>query len=102
GSGPALFDIGSGRLTATAPTSSTPYDQLFALPDGSFLCACVASVGTLDPATQHALTTVTVTLRWLGADGTPGRSVTLPTYVGRADPGVMNEPEHAGVTASLS
>jgi hypothetical protein len=48
------------------------------------------------------LTTVTVTLRWLGADGTPRRSVTLPTYVGRADPTVSNEPDHAGVTASLS
>lgn len=102
GSGPALFGIGSGRLTTLAPPTNPGFDQLFALPQGGFLCACVGSATGLDPATQAARSTVTVTLRWLDADGQPTHSFSLPSYLGRADPAVSGEADHATATASLS
>ncbi len=102
GSGPALLDLTNGTLTAIDPTAGLGNDQVFPLPGGGFLCACVTSVGTVDPATTSLDTTTTVTLRWLAADGTTGRSVVLPPYVGRADPAVANEAPHSAVTTSLS
>lgn len=102
GSGPALFNIGTGRLGSLAAPTNPGFDQLFALPQGGFLCACIGTVTGLDPATQGARTTVTVTLRWLDADGQPSHSLTLPGYIGRADPAVTAEAVHAAVSASLS
>jgi hypothetical protein len=102
GSGPAFFNIGTGRLTSLAVPTNPGFDQLFALPQGGYLCACVGTVGGLDPVTGRAQTTVTVTLRWLDAGGQPSHSLSLPSYVGRADPAVPIEGDHAAVTASLS
>ena len=102
GGGLALFDIGSGHLTSLAPPTNPGFDQLFALPQGGFLCACIGTVTGLDPVTQAARSTVTVTLRWLDAGGQPTHSLTLPSHLGRADPAVTAEPDHATATASLS
>jgi hypothetical protein len=100
GSGPALFNIATGQLSSETPTTGLPYAQLFALPDGSFLCACATTQRALDTSGTEMQSTE-LTLRWLSADGSAGRTITLPTYVGRADPGVGSEGDHAVVTASL-
>jgi hypothetical protein len=102
GGGPALFDIGTGRLTSLVAPTNPGFDQLFALPQGGYLCACIGTVTGLDPATGRAQTTATVTLRWLDAGGQPSHSLTLPSYVGRADPTVPVEGDHAAIAASLS
>ena len=100
GSGPALFDIATGQLSSETPTTGLPYAQLFALPDGSFLCACATTQRALGTSGIEMQSTV-LTLRWLSADGSAGRTVTLPPYAGRADPAVGSEGDHAVVTASL-
>ena len=100
GSGPAFFNIATGQLSGETPTTELPYAQWFALPDGSFLCACATTQRALDTSGIEMQSTV-LTLRWISVDGSAGRTITLPTYVGRADPAVGSEGDHAVVTASL-
>jgi hypothetical protein len=101
GSGPALLDLNNGTLTTVDPTAGLGNDQVFALPEGGFLCACVTSVGTYDPPTTSTITTTTVTLRWLGEDGATLRSLVLPTYVGRSDPSLTGDAPGSAVSTSL-
>lgn len=101
GSGPALLNLASGVLTDVGASTAESSNQLFALPDGSFVCACTQTVSGADPSGGPNQSRVTVELQWFSASGMPERTVTLPSYVGRADPGITGEPDHAAVNASV-
>lgn len=100
GSGPALLDLSSGHMTTIDPAAAGGSSTAFRLPGGGFLCACVTVVEQGSAGTST--TTATVTLRWVGPDGTAERSVVLPYYVGQADSHVTGEPSHAAIRASLN
>ena len=82
--------------TATLTTSLAMIDELDARID-----ACEAELRAL--GAEHPSIPLLLTVPGVGwVLGTPERSMILPNYVGRADPSMTNEPEHTGVTSSLS
>ena len=101
GSGPALLNLATGALTEVGAGMADSFNQLFALPDGSFVCVCTQTVRGAGQVPGSTESSVSVELQWFSASGTPGRTVVLPSYVGRGDPGITGEPEHAAVNANL-
>jgi hypothetical protein len=101
GSGPALLNLATGSVLQVGTQTTQSSNQLFALPDGSFVCACTQTITSAGPSGGPNQTTAAVQLQWFAASGTLERSVTLPSYVGRADPDIAGEPDHAAVNASV-
>ena len=101
GSGPALLNLATGALTEVGAGTADSFNQLFALPDGSFVCVCTQTVTGPGQVPGSTESSVSVELQWFSASGTPGRTVVLPSYVGRGDPAITGEPEHASVNANL-